>query len=259
MDVYQRRRLVALSVIAAVFIIFVLLIRSCGGDDEPNPLTTAVGASGASGAAGVGPLSQSAFISQADEICLQANTAIAEAESSGDEQAPTDIAEALAGELDSLQTLPEPEEGADDLDRFLSAVQDQVNAYDDRQTAAERGDDAALAEIDATIDAAASKAERTADGFGFDVCGDLSQTGDSSGETSGDSDADADPDTDTGTADETAPPAATTTPVPTTPSTEAPPVPTTPTTPSDTGGGATPTEPPATDAGTEDDSGGIGP
>ena len=39
MDVYQRRRLVALSAIAALFVVFVLLIKGCG-DDRPEPVTT---------------------------------------------------------------------------------------------------------------------------------------------------------------------------------------------------------------------------
>ncbi len=46
MDVYQRRRLVALSAVAVVFIVLVLLFRSCGGDEEPAPVTPLSGATG---------------------------------------------------------------------------------------------------------------------------------------------------------------------------------------------------------------------
>ena len=49
MDVYQRRRLVALSAVAVVFIVLVLLFRSCGGDDEAAPVTPLSGATGTSG------------------------------------------------------------------------------------------------------------------------------------------------------------------------------------------------------------------
>ena len=162
MDVYQRRRLVALSVIAGIFILFVLLIRSCGGDDEEGqPL--AAGASGASGATGVTILSQDDYAAQADTICLEAHTSLADVDESDVVQADTDRADIVAGELQQLQTLPAPDDGTDDLNKFLSALQKQSDAYQDRSTANERGDDAAVVELDATIDKAASQAQKAAD------------------------------------------------------------------------------------------------
>src|SRR3954452_21969627 len=151
MDVYQRRRLVALSGIAAVFIIFVLLIKSCGGDDStPATPLGASGLSGASGAAGV--LSQSDYVDQGDPICLEANTALANVDTSDDAQAASDQADIIAGELQQLQTLPAPDDGTDKLDKFLSSLEKQATAYQDKATAADRGDTAAAAELDATIE-----------------------------------------------------------------------------------------------------------
>ena len=39
MDIYMRRRLVALAILVGIIILFILLIRSCGGDDEQAPMT----------------------------------------------------------------------------------------------------------------------------------------------------------------------------------------------------------------------------
>ena len=171
MDVYQRRRLVALSALAVIFIIFVLLIRSCGGDDEP---TTAPdrrrGAAVRTGANG--PLTQADYVDQGDAICLEANTALANVDESDAVAAAADQADIIAGELQQLQTLPAPEDGTDKLNKYLSSLEKQATAYQDKATAAERGDDAAAADLDATIDEAGSDAADAADAFGFKVCGD---------------------------------------------------------------------------------------
>ncbi len=108
MDVYQRRRLVALSAIAVVFILFVLLIRSCGGDDAettPTPL------SGATGTGVPTSLAQADYIAQADPICLEANTSLDDVDESDPVQADSDKSQIVAGELQQLQTLPAPDDG----------------------------------------------------------------------------------------------------------------------------------------------------
>lgn len=242
MDVYQRRRLVALSAVAAVFVVLVLLIRSCGGDEEePTPLTTAAGASGLTGATA---LSQQDFADQGDSICLEANTALASIDST-DEQAATDQAEILTGELSSLQslTLAPGEKGEKKLQNFIAALQKQVQAYDERALAVERGDDGAVAEIDATIAEQAADAERAAKRFGFEACGDASQVSDtSSGETEGEGEDTAT--TPVAPAETTAVAPATTTPV---------------TPPAETDTGATPITPPADDGGEASGSGGLAP
>jgi hypothetical protein len=240
MDVYQRRRLVALSALAAIFVIFVLLIRSCGDDDEEGtPLTTAVPETTEPAA-----LSQEDFVSQGDTICLDTNTSLAALESADAAEDATDRAELLAGELSSLQslTLAPGESGENKLDNFLAGLQEQVQGYDDLITAIERDDATAVAEIQATIDEAAADTQEAAERFGFQVCGDTSQVSET---TEGDATDEA--------ADETVPATPTTT-APVTPTT------TTPTTPPAEGGGATP-EPPADgdDGGSAAGSGGITP
>ena len=239
MDVYQRRRLVALSVIAGIFILFVLLIRSCGGDDESaEPL--AAGASGASGAAGVTSLTQADYIAQADPICLEANTSLDNVDESDPVQGDSDKSQIVAGELQQLQTLPPPDDGADQLDEFLSQLEKQSLAYQDRSTAAERGDDAAVAELDSTLEKSQDKAAKAAAKFGFEACGDLSKVGEAdTGGGGGGGETSVPSETDTGgTVTPTEPVVpSTTTPIPVTPETDSGTV--TPTPPAPTDGGDT--------------------
>ncbi len=77
MDVYQRRRLAALSAVAAIFVILVLLVRSCGGDEEEAPITPVAGDSGLPAPS---TLSASDFALQGDAICLDTNTIFAQTE-----------------------------------------------------------------------------------------------------------------------------------------------------------------------------------
>jgi hypothetical protein len=252
MDVYQRRRLVALSILAVLFVVIVVVIRSCGGDDE-EPVPTA----GTSVPGEPTSLTQTEFAEQGDAACLETNTALASVDDSDAVLAATEEGQILAGELDSLQTLPPPEEGAEELERFLTALQDQVAAYDRYITALERGDDTAAAELEAEIDKAGSKARKAAKRFGFEVCGDPSQVGETSGgeETAsedGETSAEAPTDTATEAPTETAPvaPVEPATPAPTTPAEPAAPV---------EGGGATPEPAPAPPADGGSDSGGVSP
>ncbi len=237
MDVYQRRRLVALSAIAAIFIVFVLLIRSCGGDDET---TTPTPVAGASGLGGVSEQSKAAYIDQADAICQGDNNSIAGVDTSAP-TANSDLAGIISGELQQLQSLPPPDEDTSDLDDFYSALDQLAQAYDDKATALDREDDAAAAEIDATIDQAQADATDAAEAFGFQICGDPSKV-------SNTDDGDTDTDTDaTDTSGGTVTPPATTTPVEPVPTTEVP--------PTDTG-----TEPaPPADTGSDTGSGGVSP
>jgi hypothetical protein len=180
MDVYQRRRLVALSALAGVFIVIVLLIRSCGGDDSETPETLAGGATGATGIAGAA-LGQEQYIAQGDEICRSINTSISQIDASDANAAAEEQGTDIASELSQLQSLGAPTDGQDDLDEFLQALQDQVDSYEKRSLAVERGDDAAVQELDAEIADAEDAAARSARQFGFEACGDFSETGDTGG------------------------------------------------------------------------------
>jgi U3 small nucleolar ribonucleoprotein component len=226
----------------------VLLIRSCGGDDaSTEPL--AAGASGASGAAGVTVLSQADYIAQADQVCLQANTSLDNVDESDPVQADSSKASIVSGELQQLQTLPPPDAGTDDLDKFLSSLEKQSLAYQDRSTASERGDDATVVELDATLEKAQTQAADVAKSFGFKVCGDLSKVGEST--STGGGGGGSDTGTDTGGTETPTEPVTptTTTPVPVAP-------------PDTDSGTVTPTPAPPTDGGTGGtggSSGGVSP
>jgi hypothetical protein len=246
MDVYQRRRLVALSAIAAVFILIVLLVRSCGDDEEPvAPVTSGTSVPGAAQ-----PLSQEDYIDEGDAICLQTNTALAAIDTADADQAAAEEAQLLGSELDQLQSLSVPTDVADKLQKFLGALQRQVEALDDRVLAAERGNDTQVVALETTISEAEADTAKAADRFGFQICGDLSAVGETTADNGGTDD--------TSTDEATAPPVITT---PTTP------VPATP--PADTGTdvGGVGTAPPAdtgTDTGTDtggtdSSSGGVSP
>jgi hypothetical protein len=243
MDVYQRRRLVALSALAGVFIVIVLLIRSCGGDDSETPETLAGGATGATGLAGAA-LSQEQYIAQGDEICRSINTSISQIDAGDANAAAEEQGTDIASELSQLQSLGAPTDGQDELDNFLEALQDQVSSYEKRSLAVERGDDAAVQELDARIADAEDAAAEAAGQFGFQACGDFSETGDTGGGGGGGGGGAEE----TTTPDESATGTVTpTVPVPTTPATTTPVAPP----PADTGTAApdTGTAPPA-DTGT---------
>jgi hypothetical protein len=244
MDVYQRRRLVALSALAGVFIILVLLIKSCGGDDETTTPLPATGTSTPPTA-----LTQDAYVSQADEICRETNTSISEIDTSDTNAAAEDKGTAIASELNSLQTLPPPTDGQDQLDSFLEALQKQVNLYEQRTTAVQRGDDSAISEIDTKIDDAEAEAESAATDFGFEACGDFSKTSQSAGGGGGGGGTETTTESTSATGGTPVP----TTPAPTTPTTT-PPATGTPAAPT-----PTPTAPPTGGGTGSGSSGGVTP
>lgn len=242
MDVYQRRRLVALSAIAALFVIFVLLIRSCGDDEAPVTTTPVSGAT----LGGAAPTLDS-YIQEADAICLQANTLIADLDTSDPQQAAIDQANAVGSELQSVQTLTVPTDAADDVDSVLKALEKYSENLNDRVVAYENGDTTAVAELDIAVEEAQSKFGKKAKRLGLEVCGDPEAVGEST--SAGGSGNGGGNDT---SATETAPSATESvtpvTPAPTTPAVE----------PSTEGGTATEPAPPA-DTGTDSSSGGVSP
>jgi hypothetical protein len=213
MDVYQRRRLVALSAIAGVFVLIVVVIASAGGDDEPEAPITTVGTTDQTADA----IPKRDYIDEADAICAEVNSALASIDAADEAAAAAEEATLVAGELQQLQSLSPPDEDEDLANDFLRALQDQVDALESRQIALERQDDSALASIDDTLAAAEVDAQAAAADFGFEVCGNPEEAG-----------ADTGTETDTGTGGvEPAPvepaPAAPVEPAPTEPAPTAPP------------------------------------
>ena len=180
MDIYMRRRLVALGGLVAFFIIFVLLVKSCGGDDEPAPIEPTVGATGEGGAV---PLTVDEFIDQADAICEPANAAVGAI----DPESPTavrDEYQITADELASLQEL-QVDDDSRVLQQFIAAMDDLVAALRDKQRAVQSGDTAADAEAQLAVDTAEVDARELGTRYGFRECGQFLDAGEQPGGAGG--------------------------------------------------------------------------
>jgi hypothetical protein len=195
------------------------LLAGCGGGDDSAPETPILTPT----AEQPQPLSKEEFIKQGDAICGEANAALAALDTSAGSdpnlQAAQEV-EITRGELESLQSLSAPNQDRSVLDRFLAALQDQVDALSRKQAAVEGREDPSSAEAEAS--SAASSAQAAAQEYGFKDCANASESTATTGVT-------------------TAPPVTTTTTptVPTTPTTTVPTTPTTPPTGGTGGGGGT--------------------
>jgi hypothetical protein len=214
MDIYMRRRLVALGGLVAFFIIFVLLVKSCGGDDEPATVTSEepAGATGETGAA----LPVDEFIVQADAICGPANLAVSELDPA-DTNATQQEYEITRRELKDLRSL-ELAEPDRNIDRFLADLALVVDALGDKAAAVESGDVAAQDAAQLEIDTAEVEAREAGEQAGFSDCGDFLDAGETPTGGGGGGGTEATTETDTGAVAPTdttvVPPADTSTPVP---------------------------------------------
>jgi uncharacterized membrane protein YgcG len=156
------------KILLAVGLSAVLLLAGCGGDDDSLPetpvLTPTEGASA--------DLSEAEFIEQADEVCAEVNAAVGTVDASA-----TDVASAVAqkadlyeGMIEQIRDLGQPADDPD-LDEFFAAGDDLVQAEQDAQLAATRGDDAGLASAEAEASAALENFQAAAESYGFQECG----------------------------------------------------------------------------------------
>src|ERR671918_414822 len=148
MDVYQRRRLVAVLAIVLVLVLAVVAIAG-GGDDEGEPIEPADGGSGPGVAT---PLSKSEFIAEGDSICGEIATAIANIDSSDPQQAADEELDYTQSLLSQLRSLTPPEEDQATLNQFFSAVEDLVAALKQNSQAIADGDTTAEAEASTEIE-----------------------------------------------------------------------------------------------------------
>jgi hypothetical protein len=237
MDVYARRRLVAVLAIVLVVVLIGVAVAG-GGDDEEAPITTVAGTSAPGAAASLG---KDDFVEQADDICDETGAAIANLSTDDAEELAEEELGLTESELESLRSLPPPEEDQALLDDFFSAHEDQIAFLEKRLLAIQRNDEDAATEAETQISTATSDLRRAARRYGFDECG-------TQGEPTTDTDAVAPTDTGTAPAVPAPEPPVTTPPATTPPPAEAPPP---PPPPADDGGDRS--------GGTGSDSGGVGP
>ena len=175
MDIYMRRRLVALGSLVGFFIIFVLLVKSCGGDeDEPAVVPQTTGTSGASGAQGA-LLSLEEYIAQADAICQPANNSVGELDPAATDATQLEY-EITRDELQSLETL-ELAERDPSVDRFLADLGAVVQALKAKAQAVKSGDVAAQDAAQLEIDTAEVEARASGERAGFESCGQFLDAG----------------------------------------------------------------------------------
>lgn len=167
MDVYQRRRLVAVLAIVLVLVLIGVAIAGGGGDEE-TPITPVTGASTPGLAT---PLSKSEFISQGDAICEETAAAVANIDSADTKDQAEQELDYTNSELDQLRSLTPPESDQATLDDFFSSLEDLIDALEKQSLAADRDDATALAEAQTEIDAAKSAVRDAADQYGFKQCG----------------------------------------------------------------------------------------
>jgi hypothetical protein len=162
MDVYQRRRLVALAGVVVV-IGLIVAIASAGGDggSDITPVTTNT----------TQAASKADFISSADSICAETATSIANLPG-------TDTAEDAQQELDytqsqlqQIRSLPQPSQDKSDLDAFFTALKDQIQSLQKQADAAKAGDTATLDTLQTQLDAAESNVQEAAQAYGMNRCG----------------------------------------------------------------------------------------
>jgi hypothetical protein len=186
MDVYARRRLVAVLAIVLVLVLIGVAVAGGGDDESEPPITTVTGASTPGIAT---PLSKDEFIDQADDICKESAVGIENISADDPEQAAQDELSVTEGELDSLRSLAPPEEDQAELDDFFSALEDLVDALDTRALALQRADDEAAAEAETEIATAETDLTAAADAYGFNECGTTGDPGTGTDTSTGGTDA----------------------------------------------------------------------
>jgi hypothetical protein len=235
MDIYMRRRLVALGGLVLFFILFVLMVKSCGGDEETPTPAVETGGTGATGTAGA--LAVDDYIQQADAICEPANLEVSELDPA-DTNATRQEFVITRTELKQLQSLQLAEPN-NKITNFLADLSDVVDALKEKADALDAGDTATADTAQLAIDEAEVAAREAGEEAGFEACGQFLDAGEEPGTRSGGATTGGGVGTDTGTGT-----------VPTDPGTVTPPTDTT-APPTDTG-----TVPPADTGG--DTGGGIG-
>jgi hypothetical protein len=170
MDVYARRRLVAGLVAVGTLVVIIVAIASAGGGDDGEP-SAVEGVNGGDESA----VSKNQFIREADEICAEANAAIASLSAGAAAEDPELLSqqqyEYTSSELEQLRTLTPPDEDRAALNRFYTALRGQIDVLNAQALAIQRGDDTALADVSTELSAAQAELRAAAADYGFEECG----------------------------------------------------------------------------------------
>src|SRR4051812_13981164 len=114
MDVYQRRRLVALGVVVVAIGVIVAIASAGGGGDDGTPVTTT----------STQAASKGEFVASADGICAETATAIANLSADDVAQEAEQELDYTKSQLSQIKALPQPTQDKAKLDAFYTALKD---------------------------------------------------------------------------------------------------------------------------------------
>lgn len=184
MDVYQRRRLVALACIIGFVVLMIILISSCGSDEEPATTTT-----GATGETANAAMTKAQFIDMADSICSENQAMLDSLAASSVATDPiaysAQRSEYVRGQRRQLKNLTPPEEDSEQLELFYTALDEYTSLVRQSAGANSNNDTVVLAELTVTIPAASEQLRIAAEDFGFNICGQPSSGNTSEGGVEG--------------------------------------------------------------------------
>jgi hypothetical protein len=161
MDVYQRRRLVALGAVVVV-IALIVAIASAGGGGSDNTAVTTTSTAAAT---------KSEFTASADGICAETATAVANLSSDDVAQQAKQELDFTKSQLQQIKALPQPTQDKSQLQAFYTALKDQIASLSKRADAADAGDTATLASLDTQLASAEANVRAAAKAYGMDQCG----------------------------------------------------------------------------------------
>lgn len=151
----------------------IAVVAACGGSDAP---ITPVDAQTTDAAA---TISKREFIERGDAICAEANAAIANLSAGGTSDPQTLLSQERAiteGMLSSLRSLGTPAQTQGVLNRFYTALNQEVAILERQQTALERADGPAFTALGTELSTARSDALVASQEYGFTRCGQAGTT-----------------------------------------------------------------------------------
>lgn len=122
-----------------------------------------------------GAMSREEYIEEADRLCAEADAKTRDLEPP---KSPAELeefaaeAQDITGQLlDDLRDLEPPEEGRETIEQMLSKIEEAMGYLPDIQQAAAAGNTRELSGIAQNLQSAASEANRLAQEYGFERCG----------------------------------------------------------------------------------------
>jgi hypothetical protein len=148
----------------AGFALSATALGACGGGDNNVPLQSY------SVPVTTQALTKTDFITKADAICAEANSALGSLPSADAATIAGQEADITQNVVDQINALGAPSEDASTLQQYLDAENEVLDNYKKVQLAQARNDTTTLSTLNQAIDAAKARAEASATAYGFQEC-----------------------------------------------------------------------------------------